>query len=214
MDHYYTGEEAYQGASQNQTRQRIVELVNKATVRFEPRSLVDLAGQTAASKWRELNRLPIQVKRCLFSKIYTKHVAWIRDSLDQQLLIKVSNTLRKILVKSNKRTLPLNFDRVKLQEARQILKAVKYIISNFDQYAHRCRYEEICTTEYGVVRYYHICLEPVPTQDLSFAIEQTQRLLPEVKSLIKQWMEHWEMIKSHRFNEVGEFLLNLEINVA
>jgi len=162
----------------------------------------------------ELNRLPIQVKRCLFSKIYTKHVAWIRDSLDQQLLIKVSNALRKILVKSNKRSLPLNFDRVKLREAKQILNAVKYIIGNFDQYAHRCRYEEICTTEYGEVRWDYICLDPVPTQDLGFAIEQTQRLLPDVKSLIKQWLEHWEMIKSNRFNEVREFLLNLEINAA
>ena len=188
--------------SQNQELQSLIELVNKASIRFEPRSLIDLAGQAATSKWMELNRLPIQVKRCLFSGIYAKHVAWIRDSLDQQSVIEISVALLTILVKSNKRNLPLNFDRIKLKEKARLLKIVGYLIDNFDQFAHRCRYEAIRTW---------IEIDPVPTQDLGYAIEQTQRWSPDVIKLLTEWSEHWKALKSTKPNKLKELLIEVEL---
>jgi len=200
-----TKEKICRDGSQSQELQNLIELVNKASIRFEPRSLIDLAGQVATSRWMELNRLPIQVKRCLFSEIYIKHVAWTRDSLDQQLIIEVSSALRKILIKSNGKSLPLNFDRIKLKEKARLLKVVHYLIDNFDQFAHRCRYEAIRTW---------VEIDPVPTQDLGFAIEQTQRWSSDVMKLLTKWSEHWKALKSIKPDKLKGFLLEVELGTV
>jgi len=215
MGNCCTKEEVRPSIRRNQNLEdkiKLIELVGKASIRFEPRSLVDLAGQVVAVKQvAELNNLPLQAKRCLFSKIRIKHVTWVNDILDQQLLIEVSVALRKILVKNSWRAIPLQFERKSLRRITRLLKIVNHTIDDFDQYRCRQRFEEVHVPGEREARL--VCLNPVPIKDLGFAIESTQKFLPYVTLLLKEWLEHWEMIKSVNSDGIFDLLLESELGI-
>jgi len=138
--------------------------VEEVKIRFEPRTLADLAGCTLVVEQhhKKLDSLPQVFKRTLVLKILDDQSIWIQKSLGQPNPIKSSIQLRRTLERNGTVNEPLAFEKLLFDRK---LELVRDIHRMKDSYLIDCH--------------------------LAFTLRRCISFVKLVHNLVQQWAEVW-----------------------